>query len=87
MHVLAVGVLEIAIILERDSDVQIFLNEDVLLNGSWVDLDGTLKWSCGRTVVVQRKRHQRSLAIRRKDTGHVSKLCAKTLFISENFHS
>ena len=34
MHVLAVGVLEITVILERDSDIQIFLNEDVLLNGS-----------------------------------------------------
>ena len=36
MRVLVVGVLEIAItcILERDSDIQIFLNGDVLLNGS-----------------------------------------------------
>ena len=34
MHVLAVGVLEITIILERDSDIQIFLHGDVLLNGS-----------------------------------------------------
>ena len=34
MHVLAVGVLEITIILETDSDIQIFLNGDVLLNGS-----------------------------------------------------
>ena len=31
---LAVGVLEITIILETDSDFQIFLNGDVLLNGS-----------------------------------------------------
>ena len=31
---LAVGVLEIAIILKRDSGIQIFLNGDVLLNGS-----------------------------------------------------
>ena len=30
MHVLAVGVLEITIILERDSDIQIFFNGDVL---------------------------------------------------------
>ena len=52
-----------------------------------IDLDGTLKWSLGRTVVVQRERHQRRLAIRAKDTRHVSKLCVKTLFISENFHS
>ena len=87
MHVLAVGVLEITIILERDSDNQIFLNGDVLLNGRRVDLDGTLKWSCGRTVVVQGEKHQRSLAIGREDTGHVSKLCVKTLFISKNFHS
>ena len=35
----------------------------------------------GRTVVVQGDRHQRSLAIRTEDTGHVSKLCVKTLFI------
>ena len=41
----------------------------------------------GRAVVVQGERHQRSLAIRTEDTGHVSKLCVKTLFISENFHS
>ena len=40
----------------------------------------------GRTV-VQGERHQRSLAIRTEDTGHVSKLCVKTLFISENYHS
>ena len=36
----------------------------------------------GRAVVVQRERHQRSLAIRTEGTGHVSKLCVKTLFIS-----
>ena len=43
----------------------------------------------GRTVVVQGERHQRSLAIRTEDTGHVSKLCVKTCvkFISENYHS
>ena len=34
MHVLAVRVLEITIILERDSNIQIFLNGDVLFNGS-----------------------------------------------------
>ena len=50
-------------------------------------LDGTLKWSRGRTVVVQGEKHQRSLAIRREDTGRVSKLCVKTFFISEYFHS
>ena len=33
----------------------------------------------GRTVVVQRERHQRRLAIRTEDTGHVSKLCVKTI--------
>ena len=48
---------------------------------------GTLKWSRGRTIVVQGERHQRSLVIRREDTGYVSKLCVKVLFISENFHS
>ena len=36
---------------------------------------------------MQGERHQRSLAIRTEDTGHVSKLCVKTLFISENYHS
>ena len=41
----------------------------------------------GRTVVVQGERHQRRLAIRREDSRHVSKLCVKTLFISENYHS
>ena len=29
--------------IKRDSGIQIFLNGDVLLNGSWVVLDGTLK--------------------------------------------
>ena len=82
----AVGVLEITTIFKRDSDNQIFLNGDVLLNGSRVDLDGTLKWSLGRTVVVQEER-QRRLAIRTEDTRHVSKLCVKTLFISQNFTS
>ena len=52
-----------------------------------IDLDGTLKWSLVRAVVVQGERHQRRLAIRTEDTLHVSKLCIKTLFISENFHS
>ena len=33
-YVLAVGVLEMTIIFNRDSDIQIFLNGDVLLNGS-----------------------------------------------------
>ena len=41
----------------------------------------------GRAVVVQGERHQQSSAIRREDTGHVSKLCVKTLCISENYHS
>ena len=31
---LAVGVLEITIILKRDSSIELFLNGDVLLNGS-----------------------------------------------------
>ena len=35
----------------------------------------------GRTVIVQGERHQRSLAIRTEDTGHVSQFCVKTLFI------
>ena len=53
-----------------------------------IDLDGTLKRSSlGRTVVVQGERHQRRLGIRTEDTRHVSKLCVKTLLISENFHS
>ena len=34
MCMLAVGVLEITIILKIDSGIQIFLNADVLLNGS-----------------------------------------------------
>ena len=48
-----------------------------------IDLNGTLKWSLGRTVVVQLgERHQQRLAIRTEDTGHVSKLCVKTWLIS-----
>ena len=35
-----------------------------------------------KTAVVQGERHQRKLAIRTEDTGHVTKLCVKTLFIS-----
>ena len=50
-------------------------------------MDGSLKWSRGRTVVVQGERHLQGLAIKTEDTGHVSKLCVKTLFVSENFHS
>ena len=48
-----------------------------------------MKWSLGVgwTVVVQGERNQWRLAIRTEDTGHVGKLCVKTLFISENFHS
>ena len=38
--------------------------EDVSLDGNSGDLDGTLKWSCERTVVVQGKSHSRCLAIR-----------------------
>ena len=34
-----------------------------------------------RIIVVQGERHQRNLAIRTEDTGHVSKLCVKTLFV------
>ena len=72
--------LEITIIFNRESDIQIFFNRDVLLNGSLVDLDGTLKWSRGRTVVVQGEGHQRSLAIRTEDTaGHVGKLRVKNI--------
>ena len=41
----------------------------------------------GGRKVLQGERYQRSLAIRTEDTGHVSKLCVKTLCISENFHS
>ena len=33
-HVLAAGVLEVTTIFKRDSDSQIFLNGDVLFNGS-----------------------------------------------------
>ena len=36
----------------------------------------------GRIVAVQGESHQRSLAIRTEDTGHVRKLCVKTLLIS-----
>ena len=41
----------------------------------------------GKAAVVQGERHQRSLAITTEDNGHVNKLCVKTLFISENYHS
>ena len=76
---LTVEVMEIKFIFKRDSDIQFFLNGDLLLNRSSVDLDGTLKWSRGRTVVVQGERHQRNLAIRTEDTGHASKLYVKTM--------
>ena len=70
-HVLAIGLLEIAIILNKDSDIQNFLNGDILLNGSWVDLDGTLIWSRGRTVCCCSKREAS------EDTRHVSNSCVK----------
>ena len=46
--------LEITIIF-RDSNIYIFFIGDVLLNGmnGW---DGTLKWSRGRSVIVQGER-------------------------------
>ena len=37
-------------------------------------------------IVAPGEKHQQNLAISIKDTGHVSKLCVKTLFFSENFH-
>ena len=47
---------------------------------TWMEL--SVEMEGGRTVVVQGERHQQSLAIRTEDTGHVSKLSIKTLFIS-----
>ena len=38
-----------------------------------LDVDGALKWIRARKVVVQGEKHQRSLAIRTEETGHVSK--------------
>ena len=37
----------------RDSDIQIFLNGEVLLNGSRADSNGTLKLSHGRKIVFK----------------------------------
>ena len=65
---LAVGVLEITIILKRDSSIQIFLNGDVLLNGSSVDLDGTLKW-----------RVEGQLLFKERATGEAWRSAQKTL--------
>ena len=48
-------------------------------------MDGTLKWSRGRTIVAPGEKHQQNLAIRTGDAGHVSKLCVKTLFSLETF--
>ena len=53
--------LEISIIF-RDSDIQFFWRR--FAQWSRDDLDGTLKWSHIRVVVVQGERHQRSLAVR-----------------------
>ena len=50
-----------------------------LMEVELIDLDGTLKWSLGKTVVVQGERHQRRLAIRTEDTRHVSKLCVQNI--------
>ena len=52
---LAAGVLKITIILKRDSGIQVFLNGDVLLNGSRVDLDGTLKWRVEGQLLFKEK--------------------------------
>ena len=43
------------IILKRGSRIQIFLNGDILLNGSWVDLDGTLKWRVERQLLFKER--------------------------------
>ena len=40
-----------------------------------------------KAVVAPGEKHQQNLAIRTEDTGHVSKLCVKTLFFSGKFHS
>ena len=39
----------------------------------------------GRTVVIQGERHQRSLAVRTEDTGHVSKLGLKHCLSLQTF--
>ena len=72
--------LEITIIF-RDSDSQIFLNGDVLLNGSGTGMDGTLKRSHRRIVVVQGERHQRRLVIRIKKgcEGRIHWTCEQTV--------
>ena len=37
-------------------------------------------------IVAPGEKHQQNLAIKTKDTGHVSKLCVKISFFSGNFH-
>ena len=47
------------------------------------DLDGTLKWKVEGQLLFKETEASAKLAIRIEDTGHVSKLCVKTLFIFE----
>ena len=82
---LAVGVLKVTIILKRERHYN-FLEWRRFAQWKLSGLGWDFEMEGGRTAVVQGERHQRSLAIRTEDTGHVSKLCVKTLFFSENYH-
>ena len=63
--------------------------ENVLFNGRWADLNGTLKWSRRRTILLLLRRKEASAAFVHQDKRHwtCGKLCVKTLFYSGNFHS
>ena len=67
---------------ERYSDIQIFLNGDSLLNGSRVDLHG---WDFEMELWKDSCCSRREASAKLGDQER--KLCVKTLFISENFHS
>ena len=75
---------------------QSFLKEKATFKVCWMEtfcsMEVELTWmglwngAVEGQLLFKEKRHQRSLAIRREDTWHVSKLCVKTLFISKNFY-
>ena len=82
--------LEIKIIF-RDSNIQIFLNGDVLLNVNCADLDGICENGAveGQLLLKERGgsgacRLGLKKAVRAEDSGHVNKVCVKTFV---NFHS
>ena len=57
---------------------------------AWMELlNEAVQDSCcsRRGALAELGNQDQRKAVRAEDTGHLSKLCVKTLFTSENFHS